>query len=137
MRVTSSGDYSGGCERVGLSRFEHVNEISAAPSSDRLGKLVKADKRAGVISGGAKALIVGVMVALVALAGCSSTESLTLDSTCAEYFELPSDERRDELNQLGVANGWIGAGNPLYLANFEASCGQSPSRSIGSVLDVD
>ena len=77
-----------------------------------------------------------VWASCVALAGCSSSAPLSLDSTCEEYFKLSSDVRLDQLNQLGVASGWVGTGNPLYLVDLEARCGSSPSQTLGYVMGV-
>lgn len=81
-------------------------------------------------------IVVAFSASCLALAGCSDSVSLSSDSTCGEYFELSSETRRDQLNQLGAASGWAGTGNPLYLTDFEARCGSSPSRKVGSVMDV-
>lgn len=121
---------------VGISRFEIVNPMSSLTSPGRVWEPVGVVRRAGAIARGTKAKVGSCLVALIAVTGCSATDSLSLESTCAEYFELPSDVRQDQLNRLGIESKWIGAGNPLYLINLEYVCAQSPSQTLRSAMGV-
>ena len=74
-------------------------------------------------------------VCTIGIVGCSSKE-LTLSSTCTDYMKLPPEQRHAAANQLGMANDWNGAGNPLYLTNLDYTCGQSPSITLRSAMGI-
>ncbi|MEI2642732.1 MAG: hypothetical protein U0R28_10855 [Candidatus Nanopelagicales bacterium] len=70
---------------------------------------------------------------LLLLAGCSGSQ-LTLDSTCREYLSVDQDSRYEQVNQLGMDVGWEGSGNPLYLINLDAICGQAPDSPLSEFV---
>jgi len=82
---------------------------------------------------GKRRTIVGGFVGMMLFTGCGGSQ-LTLDSTCREYLAVDQDSRYQQVNSLGIEVGWAGSGNPLYLINLDATCGQAPDSSLSEFV---
>jgi hypothetical protein len=76
------------------------------------------------------ALTVGTLIA-----GCSSADQITADTTCKDYMAQPGEARHDAAVRISSeVEGVSSPGNPMWALSLDAACGSSPSKTIGQLF---
>jgi len=83
-----------------------------------------------------KALIAAtVAVGLVAVAGCSATDSMDANTACRDFLQAPLEDQNAAIAQVSDDLGTRNALTPLGRPNIDYLCSRDQDRTLGEVVE--